>query len=86
MGRIKTALIKRSAQQLYDSMDIFSEDFEHNKRLLKNKMPSKSVGNKIAGQLVNLAKKDRVKKEKREKKDGKAVEQQPDPQFESEQD
>ena len=66
MGRIKSLLIKRTAQQLYESIDIFSDNFEHNKKLLKNKMPSKLLGNKIAGQIVNLAKK--KNKEKKPKK------------------
>ena len=57
MGRIKSSLIKRSAQQLYEGVDVFNNNFEHNKKLLNDKMPSKSVRNKIAGQLVNLANK-----------------------------
>ena len=66
MGRIKTSLIKRSAQQLYEGMDVFNDNFEHNKKLLSDKMPSKSVRNKIAGQLVNLTnKKNAPKKVKR---------------------
>ncbi len=57
MGRIKTALVKRSAQQMFDGSEIFNNSFEHNKKILGDKMPSKSVRNKIAGQLVNLSKK-----------------------------
>ena len=57
MGRVKTSLIKRSAQQLFEGIDLFGSNFEHNKTLLSDKMPSKSVRNKIAGQLVNLSKK-----------------------------
>ena len=70
MGRIKTSLIKRSAQQLYEGMDVFNNSFQHNKRLLNGDMPSKSTRNKIAGQLVNLAKKDKAKKEKKKIEDG----------------
>jgi len=69
MGRIKSLLIKRSAQQLYEGVDVFSDNFEHNKKLLNGDMPSKSTRNKIAGQLVNLAKKEKAKKEKKESHD-----------------
>ena len=65
MGRIKSQLIKRTAQQLFDGMDIFNDSFENNKKLLKNEMPSKSVRNKIAGQLVSLAKKQKKSKQKK---------------------
>ena len=66
MGRVKTSLIKRSAQQLHDGLDIFNNNFEQNKRLLSDKMPSKSVRNKIAGQLVNLSKKKKTPKKARD--------------------
>jgi ribosomal protein S17E len=66
MGRVKSLMIKRAAQQLYEGVDLFSDKFEHNKRLLGNEMPSKSVRNKIAGQIVNLAKKANTQKDKKE--------------------
>ena len=31
MGRIKSAMIKKAARQLYSEVEGFSEDFDHNK-------------------------------------------------------
>ena len=55
MGRVKSQLIKRTAQQLF-GVDVFNNSFDHNKKILGDKMPSKSTRNKIAGQLVRLSK------------------------------
>jgi len=55
MGRIKSALIKRTARTL-EKEDYFSEDFERNKKILGSTMPSKSVRNKIAGYIGRLRK------------------------------
>lgn len=65
MGRIKPLMVKKAAQELFVTAEGFSEDFEKNKKLLKGTMPYKSIRNKIAGQLVNLA------KQKRQKEHGK---------------
>lgn len=54
MGRIKSTMVKRAAVQLMDGVDCFADDFEINKKLLKDKMPSKSVRNKIAGYIARL--------------------------------
>ena len=56
MGRIKTTLIKRTAKQLMQKKDSFTSDFETNKKLLNNTMPSKLVRNKIAGYIARLEK------------------------------
>ena len=57
MGRIKTALVKRTTFELLKDEEIdFSPDFEKNKKLLKNLMPSKKIRNKIAGYLARLVK------------------------------
>lgn len=57
MGRIKSLTIKRAADNLFESMPgTFTEDFERNKKILSDTMPSKPVRNKVAGQLVRLAK------------------------------
>ncbi len=54
MGRIKLLMVKRAAQQLLqDDLD-FNEDFDHNKKMLGNTMPSKSIRNKIAGYISRL--------------------------------
>ena len=65
-------MIKRAATQLYEGIDVFSNSFEHNKKLLNGDMPSKSTRNKIAGQLVNLTNKAKAKKDKKEIEDGTA--------------
>ena len=55
MGRIKTTMIKKTAKQLVKE-DGFSEDFEANKKKLKDTMPGKSIRNKIAGYISRLVK------------------------------
>ncbi len=65
MGRIKSLMIKNAANELYSKADGFSEDFEKNKKLLNNLMPSKTVRNKIAGCIVSLARKKRQKENDR---------------------
>ncbi len=62
MGRIKSTMIKKAAFQIYGGSEGFSEDFEMNKKLLINTMPSKSVRNKVAGQIARLAKQRRMAK------------------------
>ena len=64
MGRIKSALVKRTAKNLLKEENKFSEDFEKNKSLLGNSMPSKKVKNKISGYISRLK---RAKREKRAK-------------------
>jgi len=57
MGKIKSALVKRTARKLLkEEESIFSEDFEHNKKILGNNMPSKKVRNKMAGYIARLQK------------------------------
>ena len=60
MGKIKSKLIKRSAEELVKRGIVFTESFEQNKKILGSTMPSKKIRNQIAGYLS-------VKK-KREKK------------------
>ena len=54
-------MIKRAAVQLMDGVDSFTDDFEHNKKLLGDKMPSKSVRNKIAGYIARLVRQEKEK-------------------------
>ncbi|MFH1289886.1 MAG: 30S ribosomal protein S17e [Nanoarchaeota archaeon] len=61
MGRIKPLMVKKAAADLFVTVEGFSEDFEKNKKLLKDTMPSKKVRNKVAGGIVGLAKKKRLK-------------------------
>jgi small subunit ribosomal protein S17e len=57
MGRIKTSMVKRAAKQLLADEETkakFSEDFDHNKRLIIDIMPSKPIRNKVAGYISRL--------------------------------
>jgi ribosomal protein S17E len=57
MGRIKTKAIKRTARSLVDKgEELFKEDFESNKKILGNVMPSKRTRNMIAGYITRLKK------------------------------
>ena len=57
MGRIKSAMVKKATMELLKSEDHeFTENFEHNKKLLGNNMPSKKIRNIIAGYLARLMK------------------------------
>ncbi len=56
MGKIKSKLIKRTAKALIEKGIEFSSDFEKNKKILGNTMPSKKLRNQIAGYLVRLKK------------------------------
>ncbi|MBS3077269.1 30S ribosomal protein S17e [Candidatus Pacearchaeota archaeon] len=83
MGRIKSTIIKRAAFELFTTTEGFNEDFERNKKILKDTMPSKKVRNKVAGQLSRLARQKRQKEHDREHR-GKDIgtEQQGDEQSE----
>ena len=54
MGRIKSTMIKRTSRQLILGDHSFNEDFDHNKKLLGDTMPSKTQRNKIAGYIARL--------------------------------
>lgn len=54
MGRIKSTMIKKTAIQLMEKIDNFNDSFEHNKKLLKDTMPSKPIKNKVAGYITRL--------------------------------
>ncbi len=61
MGKIKTKQITRTAEELIDKGIEFTDNFEENKKILGNTMPSKKTRNQIAGYL---ARKKRQEKEK----------------------
>jgi len=61
MGRIKSALIKRTARSLLKE-EGFNEDFEKDKRVLSGTMPSKRIRNKVAGYIARLKKRERQEK------------------------
>lgn len=56
MGRIKSTMIKKAARQLLEGEHPFNNKFEHNKKLLGNRMPSKSIRNKIVGYIARIVK------------------------------
>ena len=64
MGRVKSLMIKKAARELHENIGKFSEDFEHNKRLLKGTINYKSVRNKVAGEIVCLVRKQKMKNKK----------------------
>ena len=59
MGKIKTKMVKRSAKELKDKSE-FTDDFEQNKKILKNALPSKKIRNQMAGLLAKLKKRDKT--------------------------
>ena len=56
MGRIKSKLVKRTANTLLKQENKFSDKFEDNKKLLKNLTPSKKIRNQIAGFITRQKK------------------------------
>lgn len=65
MGRIKSTLVKKTAKILIQKQDHYTDNFEHNKKILGRNMPSKPIRNKIAGyitRLIRMQKFPRVKK------------------------
>ena len=66
MGRIKNALVKRTARALMKTENKFDETFKKNSAILGNSMPSKRLRNQIAG-YVTRVNKDKIKKFKSEK-------------------
>ena len=65
MGRIKSTLIKRTAENLIKENIEFSDNFEENKKLLGDTMPSKKIRNMVAGYITRLRKKGYSKQELR---------------------
>ena len=55
-------MIKKAAKQLLAGEHNFTEDFDHNKRVLKNTMPSKPIRNKIAGYIARLIRMQKIAK------------------------
>ncbi len=70
MGKVRTTLVKRTARKLLETYpDLFTGDFEHNKKVVSQLIEynSKKLRNQIAGyitHLINAAKK-REEKSKR---------------------
>jgi ribosomal protein S17E len=63
MGRIKSALVKRTARGVVKETERFTEKFDDNKLVLGNSMPSKRLRNMIAGYVARIKRMQREKKE-----------------------
>ena len=63
MGKIKSKLIRRTANALLEKGVEFSESFKENKIVLGNSMPSKKIRNQIAGLLAKIKKQENFKKQ-----------------------
>lgn len=69
MGKIKSKLVKRTAAEIEEKGINFTDDFEKNKKILGNVMPSKKMRNQLAGHIVRKKKneaKTAVKLERKE--------------------
>jgi ribosomal protein S17E len=64
MGKIKSKLIRRTAQEMINGGVEFSDDFEKNKKILGSTMPSKKIRNQMAGFLTRLKKVEQKNKPK----------------------
>jgi len=56
MGRIKSKLIKRTGNTLLNEENQFNDNFESNKKILKNSLPSKKIRNQVAGFITRKKK------------------------------
>lgn len=63
MGKTKSKMIRKSSQTFVDEGIPFEKDFEKNKKILGNTMPSKKMRNRMAGFLSRLKKQEEKKKE-----------------------
>jgi ribosomal protein S17E len=61
MGKIKSKMMRRTAQSLLKEDLEFNQDFEQNKKVLGSTMPSKKLRNKIAG-LISRMKRQEAKR------------------------
>jgi len=63
MGKIKGKLVKRTAHRFIEEGIEFTEDFEKNKKILGDTMPSKKIRNQMAGYLSTLKRQEKEKAE-----------------------
>ena len=68
MGRIKSLMIKKAARELHEQVPDFTENFDHNRKILSGSIHYKSMRNKVAGGIVNLVKKQKQKELAKSKK------------------
>jgi len=62
MGKIKSKLVKKTSGTLLKQGVEFTENFEKNKKILRDITPSKKIRNQIAGYIMRLKKQDRLEK------------------------
>lgn len=62
MGKIKSKMMRRTSEALIKEEIPFNEDFENNKKILGNTMPSKKLRNKIAGLISRMRRQESKKK------------------------
>ena len=67
MGKIKSKLIRRTAQTLIQKGVIFNDKFENNKGVLGTILPSKKIRNQIAGLLAKTKKFEKIQELKLQK-------------------
>ena len=61
MGKIKSKMIRRAAKSLMEQGIEFENDFNYNKKVLGNTMPSKKMRNQLAGLLTRIKKQEKAK-------------------------
>ena len=61
MGKIKSKMMRRTSEILLKEDIDFSEDFDKNKKILGDTMPSKKLRNRIAG-LISRMKRQEAKR------------------------
>ena len=59
MGRIKSKLVKRTANTLLKAENNFSYSFENNKKVLGEITPSKKIRIQIAGYIARIKKREK---------------------------
>jgi len=64
MGKIKSKVVRRTADSLVQKGIEFNANFDHNKKILSNTMPSKKLRNQLAGFLARLKKQEKIAKPK----------------------
>ncbi len=72
MGKIKSKLIRRTADALLKKDLPFNEHFEDNKKILGRSLPSKKIRNQIAGLLGQIKKQEKINEEKIKKETAKS--------------
>lgn len=64
MGKIKSKMMRRTVHDLKKNDIEFTENFEKNKKILGDTMPSKKLRNRIAGLASRLVKQENAEKPK----------------------